>query len=618
MKIYALDIETAPKVKTELPYALEPYRLRDDQVMITSVALYCSDGTSSQIHHKMDNFPGRLKAMLESLSGETVYCHNTIFDTGYMLAMVGIEPLRPIKWRDTAILNKYLINGQKADELHISYSLKECVKRAIKSDPELEEFLDVKSQKVSAGEDWDYWLKRGLMDARFTCLLAQTLLKYLLPEMEPGYIMASSAILPLAQGWVEGIPIDKDAVEAYEKKAIARQKEIASEIGVSGSVITSNKQLTDLLFKTWGYDPIGVTPKGAPSVSSENMQRLHQKYADDKRLGLIMEYKKSATMLSKYIKGFKASREYLGRWAVHGSPRILSTITGRMTYSSQLFKKYQVSIALHQIPRGDKGIKRCMVAPKGYKVLYMDISAQEGRIMAIQAPEPRMIKAYNEGIDLHSDLTEEIFGTPYAEIVKANSTGEPRRIVEQRQAGKLTGLSSFYRIGAKSLADKFFATYQYDISVGTAHSYLKSFKAKYPGVVQYWSKAIGSAREKGYAEAIGGFRYRINKFDWKGESAAINHPIQGSGGIQTYTAIGVIARTWPKLILVSQVHDSLAYFVPEEDAIRTGIDIKKKMDKFDYGSLLNFNQTVPLVMDVAIGSNFADLIDITRFEEWKA
>lgn len=610
MKIYALDIETASKVKTDLPYALEAYRVKRDQVEITSIAVHCSDGDSYQIHHKMDFFNEKIKDLLSSLAGEIVYCHNTIFDTAYMLATVGIDRLRPIKWRDTAILNKYLINGQKADEQRISYSLMNCVKRAIKDDPELEEFLDVKKQQVKAGEDWDYWLKRGRMDAKFTLLLAEKLLTYMKPEMEAGYVVTSSAILPLAQGVVMGIPINADEVDRYEKDALAKQAKLAAEIGVAGTVITSNKQLTNLLFNTWGYEPIGLTPKGAPSVSAENLLRLHQKYSSDPRIQAVMDYKKIATMMSKYIKGFRNAREYIGEWTIHGSPRILATVTGRMTYNSKLFKKHQTSIALHQIPRKDKGIKRCMVAPPGFKIMYMDVSAQEGRMMSIIAPEPRMIKAYNEGIDLHSDLTETIFGTPYEEIVKANTLGEPKAIVEQRQAGKLTGLSSFYRIGASSLANKFFSTYEYDITVQTASSYLSAFKHKYPGVVKYWRSSIGEARQKGYAEAIGGFRYRINKFDWKGESSAINHPIQGSGAIQTYAAIGVISKTWLEPILVSQVHDSLAYFVPEDDALRIAKEVKAKMDRFNYGELLGFEQTVPFVMDVSIGDNFADLVDV--------
>jgi DNA polymerase I-like protein with 3'-5' exonuclease and polymerase domains len=610
MRIHTLDIETAPTKKTDLPYALEPYRVQSNQSKITSVAVWYPDGTSVQLKNNHLRFREELIELMHSLHGEEVYAHNAIFDLAYLIAYTGMDVLRPITWRDTAVLNKYLINGEVAEERMLSYSLKACVKRVIKYHPNLEEFLEMKSQNVAAGEDEEYWDKRGLWDVEFTYLLATKLLTHMTPEMQPGYDATSKALLPLAQGWLEGIVIDRAELQQYKQATLEKQVKLLSELGINGATLTSTKQLGILLFDTYGLEPIGFTPKGQPSTSAENMLRLHQKYPDNPNLDKIMEYRRLATMMSKYVKGFEESMAYIGTNKIHGSPRVLSTITGRMTYSSKLLKKFQVSIAMHQLPRKEKGIKRCMKAPRGYKVLYMDVSAQEGRIMAIQAPEPTMINAYRNGIDLHSDLTEEIFGTPYSVIVEANKAGEPKEIIEQRQAGKLTGLSSFYRIGAKALAAKFFATYEYDISISTAHSYLTSFKRKYPGVVEYWRKAITMAQRKGYAEAFGGWRYRIKTFDWKGESSAINHPIQGSGAMQTYATIGVISERWPELILVSQVHDSLAYFIPEDGAFEKAKELKDFMNSFDYGKLLNFEQTVPIVLDVAIGDNFADLTTV--------
>lgn len=606
MTIFALDIETQG-ARPDLPYALEPYRVKSGQSQITSVAIHNSDGYHKQVHMYDDHFILRLRDLIESLHGEIVFAHNAVFDVSFLIATLGAEIVRPIRWRDTATLNKYLINGQKADEMNISYSLSECVRRAIKEDPDLEEFLDVKSQKVTPGEDKEYWLKRGRMDARFTLMLAEKLMGYLTPEMTPGFLVASSAIFPLAQGWVQGIPIDKEEVKRYETHALQTQESIRKKLNISGTVITSTKQLSQLLFEQWGYQPIGVTPKGTPSVSSENLLRLHQVHSDDERIRNIMAYKKIATMLSKYIKGFYALNGYIGEWTMHGSPRILSTITGRMTYSSKLLKKYQTSIAMHQIPRKDKGIKRCLVAPPGYKVMYFDFNAQEARLMANVGPEPRMCYLLNNGMDLHSDLTEEIFGTPYSDIVRANEQGEPKEIVEQRQAGKLTGLSSFYRIGAPSLAKKFFSTYEYDISVQTAQSYLSSFKRKYPGVPEYWKRAIMLARNTGYAEAIGGFRYRIKSFGWQGESSAINHPIQGSGSMLCYTAIGLVSKWRPDFILASQMHDSLVYFVPEDNYMESATEVIHKLNKFNYGNILNFEQTVSYRVDGAVGDNFTEL-----------
>ena len=633
-ELTAVDLETAPSTKTTFPYALEPYRIRRHECEITSCSTFDTKRVSNQFINSSEEFDFDLEDMVSSWAGLTVYAHNAIFDVGYLYAHLSHhvgddrakELMQRVKWRDTAILYKYLINGQVAEEKRVSYSLKACIERTRKTIPEIadhpmiDEFLELKEADIPPGEDEAYWLKRGKLDSEFTLYLAEYLESKLTPDMAPGYVMACSAIWPLAEGWVHGILIDEEAVESYKNEAQKRQKEILESLNttrwtpIEGGTLTSAKQLGNLLFNRMGFEPIMKTPKGAPSTNAESMLRLYQKHSDHPELALIMEYRKINTMLTKYVQGFEKAKDYLGYWAIHASPKILATVTGRMTYSSQIFKKYQVAIAQHQIPRKDKGIKRCMVPPKGYKVMYMDVSAQEGRVMAINAPESNMIHAYNEGLDLHSDLTEEIFGTPYLEIVQANHSGHPEEIVEQRQAGKLTGLSSFYRIGAPALARKFFSTYEYDISISTASQYLSAFKRKYPGVVRFWDKAIQMAKLNGYAEAWGGWRYRIKKFDWKGESNAINHPIQGSGAIQTYATIGVIKKRWPWCILVAQVHDAIIYFVPEDVAITTAKDIKERMDVFDYGALLGFKQTVPIILDVAVGDNFADLTDIGEYD----
>lgn len=609
--MYALDIETAPtkKFSKEGCAALEPYRVLSGEAEITALSIWGPEGLVCSLHYKLDNFREAMIAELSQLKGKEVYCTNTIFDVSFLLATLGMVAVRTIRWRDTVILNKWLVNGQKADRLKVSYSLANTAKRYLKDWDKLEEFLDVKKQKVTPGEDFNYWLERNVLDSEATYLIAEKLHTHLdKMSNSRGYVVTSNAILPIAEGYVHGIPVSVSMLDMYESEQKERQVEILKELRIAGTVLTSTKQLATLLFDNWELEPVGFTPKGAPSTSAENMLRLHQLYGTQRpELSLVMEYKKIATMLSKYVKGFRESFKYLGSNTIHGQPRLLSTITGRMTYTTKFFKKYQTSIAMHQLPRKEKDIKRAMVAPPGCKVLYMDFSAQEGRVMAIRAPEPTMIKSYSEGIDLHSDLTEEIFGTPYDEIVDANHNDEPKEIVEQRQAGKLTGLSSFYRIGAKALAGKFFSTYSYDITIPTAQSYLTSFKNKYPGVVKYWKDSIADGKRVGYVEAFGGWRYRLESFDWRGESSCINHPIQGGGSMLTYAAISVISKKWTEAILISQVHDSIAYFIPEENAEDFAREILTYVNSYDYGKLLGFEQTVPLIFDAGIGNNFADL-----------
>lgn len=610
-EIYSLDIETAPMEPTDKPYALEPYRITSGQAEITAISVWGPKGLVACLSYETIDFHNQVKDLLINLKGKEVYAHNAIFDTSFLIAQYGIEIIRPIRWRDTVILNKWLCNGQKAEEIRLSYSLMACASRYCKDHPKIKEFVDLKKLSVTPGEDFEYWLYRNQLDVEFTYLIANYLLDRLKPEMLRGYIVTCNAIVPIAEGYLLGIPIDTEVIDKYEKEMSDKQSTLLSELNINGSVITSTKQLSNLLFNTWDLPPQGLTPKGVPSTSAENLLRLHQ-VSNDSRLDMIMEYKKMATMQSKYIAGFRRSLNHNQNNRIHGQPRLLSTITGRMTYTTKFFKKneFQTSIALHQLPRKEKEIKRAMVPPKGYKILYMDASAQESRVMAITAPELTMIDAYNKGLDLHSILTEDIFGTPYETIVQANIEGKPEDIVEQRQAGKLTGLSSFYRIGAKALAGKFFTTYGYDISISTAQSYLTSFKRKYPGVVKYWTESIRSARRNKYAEAFGGWRYRIHSFDWRGESSAINHPIQGGGSMLMYSAISIISKKWPDVIMVASVHDSLTYFIPEENAEETAHDIIKYASEFDYGKLLNFDMKIPMLWEGGYGDNLADLEEI--------
>ena len=199
--------------------------------------------------------------------------------------------------------------------------------------------------------------------------------------------------------------------------------------------------------------------------------------------------------------------------------------------------------------------------PEVYGLIAIDANSQELRWMGYQSGDSVLITNYRKGLDLHSTMTSTIYGRTYEEVVSGNKNDDPI-IVEERQSGKLLNLSCQYRIGAPSLANKFFETYEKDIDVGTARRYLSIYKRQYPGVVQYWDDAIALARKTGYAETVGGRRFKIDKFDWTGESSAINLPVQGSGADHTYATIALINKHWPDMILVLQLHDGLYYFCP--------------------------------------------------------
>src|SRR5690606_1737074 len=127
-------------------------------------------------------------------------------------------------------------------------------------------------------------------------------------------------------------------------------------------------------------------------------------------------------------------------------------------------------------------------APPGYKVLELDGSQQELRFVTQFSRDPNLINEYLNGIDVHSSMAAYVAGMSYPAFVELYESGDDRAI-NFRYAGKLLNLSCQYRIGAKSLAYKFFTTYGINISEQMAWRYLSMYKRRYTGVKNYWKTA---------------------------------------------------------------------------------------------------------------------------------
>jgi len=596
--LYSLDIETGPFDPTKKTitnaWALEPYR-KEFYVKMIGVAgpneygkVMSNDGT---------NYKNDLVTEIEFLQGKRVYCHNAIFDISCLIKVHGYDGLNRIRWRDTSLLAKWLNNSQKDEKF--TYSLRNCVERWLPNSPEKDEFLEMKDNME---DDIDYWIKRVIQDCHLTRDLAIRLESLLPEEQLNGYEIECACLLPLARGYMQGVLIDYDEVENSRVVYQAGINSALRELKLSESIIRSPTKLAKLLFSYWGLTPRSLTPSGNPCTAAGDLKYIALD-TGDKRLTDLLAAKAKLTVMSKYINGFFKTLEYLKSDKMHPTPRLFNSYTGRMSYSSKMKKKFQVGIAIHQLPRKDKCIKRAMIAPKGYKFLYMDFAAQELRLMAHYSNDPTMLNAFNTGKDLHSTMTEDIYGIPYDEIVKGNNEGDPE-IIDSRNCGKLTNLSSMYRIGAKSLQTKFFEQYDKVITIREATHYLNSYKRTFKRIPEYWIKAVSSARTNRYSESLAGRRFGITNMDWTGESSAINQPIQGSGADLAELAIASIAREFPDMIFQLAVHDSLTWLIPECD---DHLEVKEFANNIDYSKEYKKVIKLKFPFDYAIGYNLAEL-----------
>ncbi|MEF1306134.1 DNA polymerase, partial [Vibrio owensii] len=171
-----------------------------------------------------------------------------------------------------------------------------------------------------------------------------------------------------------GVLIDDMKLSAQSVEIAARLDELeqkAYEIAEQEFNMNSPKQLQALLFEKMGLPVIKKTPSGTPSTNEEVLQELALDYPLPK---LILEYRGLAKLKSTYTDKLpKMINPSTGR--VHTSYHQAVTATGRLSSTDP---------NLQNIPiRNEEGrrIRQAFVAPTGYKILAVDYSQIELRIM---------------------------------------------------------------------------------------------------------------------------------------------------------------------------------------------------------------------------------------------
>lgn len=622
-QIYSLDVETKG-ISAEWQFAsLEPWRVRQGKAFITSLAVCNPDGETDMIaradYDSSEMFIEAIIQMLTALEGQIVYCHNAVFDLAFLIATLqpqrcGLIPkcIRKIRWHDTMLLTKWVVNGQRADQMNFSYSLVNLCQNFLDEHPRLAEFVEEKSKPFVWNDD-TYWSNRNVLDVIFTQELAVYMEDKLHELQRNGYATEMKNIVPVANGWITGIRIDQTRVPIVREKFQKEMNDIIAETGLNPSMITSPKQLGHYLFTELAIKPKSYTPKGAPRTAADDIKLIayEANISGDttmaKLLNGIKRYKELATLMSKYVTGMENALAHTQDGYIYGAPRIFGTYTGRFTYSSKTLDTYQTSIALHQIPRKDKDVRSLMIAPPGMKIYEADASGQESRLMAIRSGDFAMIKVFNDGMDFHSMTGSNIVGQEYEEFVAKYLTGD-KRAIEDRQMGKLTNLSCNYRIGGKALSRKAFDDYDIVFPIDTGVFLVSTFSRTYPGVPMYWDDAIALARATGYAETFGGRRYKIHdwsyKWKWTSESSAINVPIQGSGAAMKNIAITEVHENVEEAVFVLDLHDATFYYVPDE-SFKPKIDAV--LENIKYEDYWGFVPSVKLPYESKIGNSWAEV-----------
>ncbi|MBS9818425.1 DNA polymerase I [Vibrio alginolyticus] len=382
-----------------------------------------------------------------------------------------------------------------------------------------------------------------------------------------------------------GVFIDEMKLSAQSVEITARLDELekkAYEIAEQEFNMNSPKQLQAILFEKMGLPVVKKTPSGTPSTNEEVLQELALDYPLPK---LILEYRGLAKLKSTYTDKLpKMINPSTGR--VHTSYHQAVTATGRLSSTDP---------NLQNIPiRNEAGrrIRQAFVAPSGHKILAVDYSQIELRIMAHLSGDQALLDAFRDGKDIHAATAAEIMGVSIEDVSS-----------EQRRRAKAVNFGLIYGMSAFGLAK------QLGIPRGEAQAYMDTYFERYPGVMQYMEDTRSTAADKGYVETIFGRRLHLPEIKSRNgmrrkaaERAAINAPMQGTAADIIKKAM-LLVDQWiqeegnGRVKLLMQVHDELVFEVEESSLSEIESKVQKLMESAA-------ELKVPLVAEEGHGDNW--------------
>ena len=349
--------------------------------------------------------------------------------------------------------------------------------------------------------------------------------------------------------------------------------------------IASPKQLGPILFdKLKLVNRPKKTKTGQYSTAEEVLSYLAK---DHPIVADILEYRQYKKLQSTYVDALPNEiNPKTGR--VHTVYAQAVAATGRLSSNNPNLQNIPIRTA-----RGRQVRKAFVPRDDRYVLLAADYSQIELRIIAALSEEETMIRAFQNGEDIHTSTASKVFNVPIEEVTR-----------EQRSNAKTVNFGIIYGVSAFGLSN------QTSLTRKESKALIDLYYATYPKLKRYMAKQVDFARAHGYVETVLQRRRYLKDINSRNaivrgaaERNAVNAPIQGSAADIIKLAMIHIHRRFTKEQFQSkmllQVHDELVF-----DAHVDELDIIKPIIKHEMEHA--FTMSVPLDVEIGIGKNWLE------------
>lgn len=389
----------------------------------------------------------------------------------------------------------------------------------------------------------------------------------------------------------EGISLDIDFFKRFSAEIGERLRLIEDEVHQAvghAFNLNSTQQLSKVLFEDLKLEPPDRNKRTSSGHFSTSAAVLDELKGQHVVVDLLLEYRELSKLKSTYLDALPQQINPRDN-RVHTSFNQTGSVTGRLASSDP---------NLQNIPtRTETGrqVRLGFIAAPGHRLLSVDYSQIELRIVAHMSGDEAMLKAFRDGQDIHATTAAAIYDLPLEQVTK-----------EQRRHAKAINFGLIYGMSAFGLSRST------DLTLGEAENFVRDYFEHFPGVKKYLDQIRVLAARQGYVETmLGRRRYFPNLANPlnqmmrnREEREAINAPIQGTAAdIMKIAMIRVqraLEESASRARMILQVHDELVLEVPENEIALTSQLVRGIMEAA-------YKLDIPLLTEARSGVNWGSM-----------
>jgi len=382
-----------------------------------------------------------------------------------------------------------------------------------------------------------------------------------------------------------GIYVDPQILKKMSLQLAHSIQELEQEIHTMAGEefnVSSPKQLSKILFEKMGISPPKKTATGF-STSADVLEDLQD---DVPIVSKILEYRTLEKLRSTYVDSLPEEiNPKTGR--IHCTFNQSVAATGRLSCQDPNLQNIPIRSFI------GKEIRTAFKPQQSHwSFLSADYSQIELRLLAHLSEDPVLLKAFNEGEDIHAYTASLVFDVPLKDVSE-----------DMRHKSKAVNFGILYGQQAFGLSQGLKIEYR------DAAAFIEKYFERYKRVKEFLEFCKESVRKTGRAVTMTGRQRPIPEINSKNpilraasERLAINTPLQGTAADLIKIAmvqIDTLLKEKNLGYMLLQIHDELLFESPDTHVHALSAQVKTIMEGV-------MKLKVPLEVHISIGKNWGE------------